>query len=96
MSAQRPHGGRINNIELTGGEIEIDDRIEDARHSVTAIRLGIPFLSNLPAKVALKVTPSFAANFNGTDVELKGETVPFQDTLESSLQLSLDRLAIGR
>ncbi len=86
----------LNNIELTGGEIEIDDRIEDARHSVTAIRLGIPFLSNLPAKVALKVTPSFAANFNGTDVELKGETVPFQDTLESSLQLSLDRLAIGR
>ena len=86
----------LNNIELTGGEIEIDDRIEDARHSVTAIRLGIPFLSNLPAKVALKVTPSFAANFNGTDVELKGETVPFEDTLESSLLLSLDRLAIGR
>ena len=86
----------LNNIELSGGEVEIDDRVEDARHAVTAIRLGIPFLSNLPAKVTLKVTPSFAASFNGTDIELKGETVPFQDTLESSLQLSLDDLSIGR
>jgi hypothetical protein len=86
----------LNNIELSGGEIDIDDRVEDARHAVTAIRLGIPFLSNLPTRVAVKVTPSFSASVNGTDVELKGETVPFLDTLESSLQLSLDRLPIGR
>jgi hypothetical protein len=86
----------LNNIELSGGTIEVDDRVEDARHSITGIHLGIPFLSNLPAKVALKVTPSFAASVNGTAVELKGETVPFNDTLESSLQLSLDDLSIGR
>ncbi|MFN9124166.1 MAG: DUF748 domain-containing protein [bacterium] len=86
----------LNNIELSGGEVDIDDRVEDARHAVTAIRLGIPFLSNLPTRVAVKVTPSFSASVDGTDVELKGETAPFLDTLESSLQLSLDRLPIGR
>jgi hypothetical protein len=86
----------LNNIELAGGRVEIDDRVEDAAHAVTGIRLGIPFLSNLPAKVALKVTPSFAAHIDGTDIELKGETVPFQDTLESSLQISLDDLPLGR
>ncbi len=93
---QDPLHFSLNNIELSGGTIEVDDRVEDARHSITGIHLGIPFLSNLPAKVALKVTPSFAASVNGTAVELKGETVPFKDTLESSLQLSLDDLSIGR
>jgi len=86
----------LNNIELVDGRIDIDDRVEETTHAITGIRLGIPFLSNLPAKVALKVTPSFAASFNGTDIELKGETVPFQDTLESSLQISLDDLSLGR
>jgi len=86
----------LNNIELADGRIDIDDRVEAATHEVTGIRLGIPFLSNLPAKVALKVTPSFAARVNDTAIALEGESVPFQDTLESSLRLSLDGLSIGR
>lgn len=86
----------LNNIELADGRIDIDDRVEGATHEVTGIRLGIPFVSNLPSKVALKVTPAFAASFNGTAIALQGETTPFQDTLESSLRLSLDGLALGR
>jgi uncharacterized protein involved in outer membrane biogenesis len=86
----------LNNIELADGRIDIDDRVEGATHEVTGIRLGIPFVSNLPSKVALKVTPAFAASFNGTTIALQGETTPFQDTLESSLRLSLDGLALGR
>ncbi|MBC7780886.1 MAG: DUF748 domain-containing protein [Proteobacteria bacterium] len=79
----------VNNIELVGGRIDVDDRFEATRHALTDIQLGVPFVSNLPTKVHIKVTPAFAANFNDTRIELKGETVPFQDTLESSLQLSL-------
>jgi len=86
----------LNNIELTDGRIDIDDRPEDARHAVTDIRLAVPFASNLPAQVDVKITPAFAAKFNDTAIELKGETVPFKETLESSLTLSLADLQLGR
>jgi uncharacterized protein involved in outer membrane biogenesis len=86
----------VNNIELSGGRIDIDDRVEDAQHAVTDIKLGVPFVSNLPTKVRVKVTPAFAAKFNESQIDLQGETVPFEDTLESSINISLDDLQVGR
>ncbi|MCU0952283.1 MAG: DUF748 domain-containing protein, partial [Burkholderiaceae bacterium] len=84
----------VSNIELANGTITLDDRVLNARHALTGIALGVPFLSSLPTHAEIRVQPSFAARLNGTPIALTGETLPFQDTYETSIRLKLDGLAL--
>jgi hypothetical protein len=86
----------LNNIEVTGSTVNFDDRVVGARHAVTEIRIGIPFLSNLPSDTEIRVQPAFAARIDGSPLELKGETRPFHESLESSIVVKLDGLDIPK
>jgi hypothetical protein len=86
----------LNNIELVNGRVEFEDKPKQARHTVSEINVAIPFISNLPDTVDEYVQPSFSARVNGTPVALSGHTKPFADTLESSLDLNIDRLDLTR
>lgn len=86
----------VNNIELVDGRIAFDDRPKAARHEVTDLRVGIPFVSNLPSAVDIRVQPALAAKVNGSPLELKGETKPFKDTRETTLNVDLDALQLSR
>lgn len=86
----------LNNIELVGGRVEFDDRPKKAQHVVSDINLAIPFISNLPDRVDQYVQPAFSARVNGTPVSVKGQTKPFKDTLETSVDLNIDRLELPR
>jgi uncharacterized protein involved in outer membrane biogenesis len=79
----------VHNIEVEGSAIDFDDRVQGVRHRVTDLRLGVPFLSSFATDAEIHVQPSFAAHVNGTPLELRGETLPFDQTLESAVQLSL-------
>ena len=86
----------INNVQIVNGRIEIDDRPEHARHTVGEINIALPFLSNLPYRVEEYVQPSFSARVNETPFSLEGRTKPFQDSLETSLDIEIDKLNIPR
>ncbi len=86
----------VHNIEVADSAVNFDDRVAGSRHRATEIRIGIPFVSTLPAHVEIKVQPAFAARIDGTPFELKGETRPFDETLESTLDIRLDGLDIPR
>ena len=86
----------LNNIELANGSIRFDDRVGRRQHTVTDIALGIPFISNLPVDVEVKVVPAFSARVNGSLFELKGETRPFHSTLESFVDLKIVGLDIAK
>lgn len=86
----------INNIRIAQGLVEIEDRPKRARHAVTDINASIPFLSNLPYRLHDYVEPSFSARANGTPIALQGRTKPFQDALETSLDVNIDRLDLSR
>ncbi len=86
----------INNVQIVNGRIEIDDRPENARHTVSEINVAIPFLSNLPYRIEEYVQPSFSARVNETPFSLAGRTKPFQDTLETSVDIEIDKLNIPR
>jgi len=86
----------VNNIEVIDGRIAFDDRPKAARHEVTDIRVGIPFVSNLPSAVDIQVQPALAAKVNGSPLELKGETKPFKETHETTLNVDLDALELPR
>jgi hypothetical protein len=86
----------LNNVQIVNGRIEIDDRPEHARHSVREINVAIPFLSSLPYRVEDYVQPSFSARVNETPFSLQGRTKPFKDTLETSVDIDIEKLNIPR
>ncbi len=83
----RPFQFAIRNIEIKGGRIIFHDLPKKTDHSVTALNLGIPALSNLPYQVETYVQPSFSATINGTPFALGGQSKPFAKSLETVVEL---------
>src|SRR5215510_5358766 len=55
----------LNNIQVLDGKIDFDDRPEQTKHSITAIKIGVPFISSIPSQVDIKVQPEFRSEYPG-------------------------------
>ena len=84
----------INNIQLTGGSIDFDDRPVGKVHTVKNLYLAIPFLSDLPDETEVFVQPALRAVVNGTPVALTGRTKPFASSRETSLDFGFTNLDV--
>ena len=73
----------VNNIEVLDGKIDFDDRPEQTKHVVSAIKIGVPFISSIPSQVDITVKPELHALVNDAPLEIDGETKPFMDSRES-------------
>jgi hypothetical protein len=93
-TSDEPARFSLSNIEVTDSVVNFDDRPMARKHLLNEIKLGIPFISNLPTHAEINVQPAFFARLNGTPIDVKGETRPFADTLESSINLKFDGLDI--
>ena len=98
--AAKPSDGKaefsVSNIRLKDARLDFDDRPKGAKHEVTEIDVAIPFVSNLPTHLKEFVQPTFSAKVNGTPLRLKGETLPFENSLRTHLALDLDSLEVPR
>jgi uncharacterized protein involved in outer membrane biogenesis len=88
-------GFSVNNIQLMGGKLVFDDQPKAQVHTIDAINLSLPFISNLPYQAKVFVEPSFSANINGSPFVLKGRSKPFDGNHESELDLDLDRFDLA-
>jgi flagellar motor protein MotB len=86
----------LNNIEVADGKVDFDDRPEKAKHSVTQIKVGVPFISSLPSYVDITVKPEFSAVVNGAPFHLAGDTKPFKESRDSNLAIGIDKLEIAK
>ena len=86
----------INNIQLTGGTVEFEDRSVDEKHVVDDINISLPFVSSLAYATDIFVEPSFSATFNGSPLVIKGKSKPFSESLESEMTLDLADLQLDR
>jgi len=93
-SDDEPARFSVNNIQLVDGEVAIDDRVVGKQHAVTEIGIGLPFISSLPDDEEIKVKPSFSARINDTPFRLDGETLPFADSLETSVTIRFTGLQL--
>ena len=84
----------FNNISVTNGKIDFIDLPKDKSHAVTGINAAIPFISSIPSEVEIFVKPSFSASVNGAPFEFKGESKPFADSFETSLDIDFNGLVI--
>lgn len=79
----------INNIQITGGRVELLDVPKKARHEVQDINISLPFISNLESQVESFIQPHFSAVVNGSPVMVKGRSKPFVDTIETSMDIDM-------
>jgi len=86
----------VFNIQLQNGRIDFDDRVAKQKHALSGIKVGIPFISNLPSKLDAFVQPSLAAEVDGAPFALKGQTRPFRTTREATLDINLHELDLAR
>jgi uncharacterized protein involved in outer membrane biogenesis len=86
----------LNNIQVLDGKIDFDDRPEKTKHAISAIKIGVPFISSIPSHVEITVQPAFYALVNDAPVQIDGETKPFKDSRESTIHLDIDKLQIPK
>jgi len=84
----------LNNIEIDGGSIRLDDARAGRRVAIESLEVGIPFLSTLPYETDVRVTPRMRGTLDGAAFALEGTTVPFAERREATLDIDLDALPL--
>ncbi len=84
----------LHNIRLSDGQVHYQDDTLGQRHEVTALQLGVPFLSNLPSDVQTEVQPQLSAALDGSQIELGGHAKPFAPGQPAELTLHWQKLAL--
>ncbi len=92
--SREPARFALYNVEIDDAAIAFDDRVRKTTHSLTAIRLGVPFVSSLPDDVQIKVRPSFSAQLDGQPIALTAESQPFDAAQDTSVALKLSGLEL--
>ena len=88
----KPQRFSLNNIQVEGGSVDFDDQPMKTTHEIRGVRLGIPFLSNIPSKVEIRTQPVFEARINGAPFALRGQTKPFSNSHETTVDINLTDL----
>ncbi|HPP47214.1 MAG TPA: DUF748 domain-containing protein, partial [Accumulibacter sp.] len=86
----------LNNIQISDGHIDFEDRLLAEKHRISEINIGLPFVSSLPDATDIFVEPVFSARFDEAPVVAKGKSKLFASSLESELALDLNDVQIGR
>ena len=84
----------LNNIQILNGGIDFLDGPKHTAHKVRDMDINIPFISSLPYYADRYVQPFFTAKINDTPVSFKGETKPFEDSLETHVDMNIKDLDI--
>ena len=79
----------LYNLQVRDGALAFDDRPVARVHRVEALQIAMPFLSNLPADVEVKVEPRLAFKLNGTAFDTGARATPFAQTNTGELKLAM-------
>ena len=85
----------VNNIQISGGTIDFDDRPMSEQHEVRDLKLSVPVVSNMAYAVETFVEPAFSARVNDAPLGLTGRSKLFNESLESELALDLRSLKLA-
>jgi hypothetical protein len=89
-----PQRFAVFNIVLQDGSVRYTDRVLAQSHVIDKLNIGVPFLSNLPSKVDVDVLPLISARIDGSPLQIKGRTLPFNEGLKSEINVQLDAVDV--
>jgi len=93
--AGEPARFAVYNVQVTDGELRFDDRPAGRVHELRQLQLSLPFLSNLPAQVEVKVEPRLAFVLNDASFDTGAQATPFAQTRSGTLKLGIDRFDLA-
>lgn len=86
----------VYNIRLEDGLILLADRVTNTEHRIESLRIGVPFVSNLPSHVAIDVEPLLDAVVNGSRLHVQGKTQPFHEGQRSTIAVDWQQIDVPR
>ncbi|HVX05357.1 MAG TPA: DUF748 domain-containing protein [Rhodanobacteraceae bacterium] len=92
----KPARFSVSNISVHDGDITFADAVTHAAHRIDHLELGIPFIANLPHDTDVFVQPLLAMNVDGSPLRVTGDTKPFAESRESTMDFTLDHLDLPR
>ena len=93
---EEPPRFSVSNIRVVNSSVHFDDRPLGAKHDVTDIDVAIPFVSNLPRHLKEFVQPRLHARVDGAPLAIRGETLPFENSLRTHVALQLEGFDLPR
>jgi uncharacterized protein involved in outer membrane biogenesis len=93
---EKPASFSLNNIVIENGRVAFDDNAlaKPARHTIEAISLHVPFISNISYFADKYVDPKLSARVNGSPFNFAGKLKPFEKGLEATLNINLQNVDI--
>lgn len=85
----------LYNIELREGRVVFDDRPAQRRHELAGLHLALPFVSTLPADVAVKLQPQLSGQLDGVAFDSRAEALPFVDDASARLSFKFNGLDLA-
>ena len=85
----------LYNLQVRDAQMTFDDRPVTRIHKVESLQLALPFLSNLPAEVEVKVEPHLAFRLNGAPFDSGAQATPFAQTRSGVLKLVMTDLDLA-
>jgi hypothetical protein len=85
----------LYNVQIRNAQVRFDDRPVGRVHKVDSLNLSLPFVSNLPADVDVKVEPRLAFRLNGTAFDSGAQATPFAQTRSGTLNWKTADLDLG-
>ncbi len=79
----------LNNIKITGGNIDFRDLPNKTDHTIRDLNLSVPFVSDIDYYMKNYVEPKFSAIVNGQTVYAAGKTQPFRASRETSFDIDI-------
>lgn len=80
----------VFNIELNDGLVRYSDRVLNQEHRIDQLRIGVPFVSNLPSYVNVDVKPQLSARVDGSTLSIQGDALPFTQGMRSAVHVKWD------
>ena len=85
----------LYNLQVRNAQFRFDDQPARRVHMVEALQIALPFVSNLPAEVEVKVEPRLAFKLNGTPFDSGAQATPFAQNKSGALNLKMADLDLA-
>jgi len=88
----------VNNITVKNGSLDFDDQMVEGGkvHTVRALEIAIPFISNIPYLAEKYTDPRISAVVDGAPFSFAGKLKPLSKSLETSVRVGLKELDLPR
>jgi uncharacterized protein involved in outer membrane biogenesis len=86
----------LSNIRVSGGRFVFRDEPRNKTHRLTGISFTLPVISNFETDIHTYAEPVLTGTLNGTTFKVDASTKPFDDSLQTKVDVSLSGMPLSR